>query len=124
MRKTLLTRFISVIIASTFLGLFILLLSSQVMGSPQSLIQQFPFPPLPELSTTQKSASTNLTCTLRPSLTEVENTPQQIEGPYFVDEMPNRSDIKLDTNLFPIPGELYEPMRSRLILLPLLMQPV
>ena len=124
MRKTLLTRFISVIIASTFLGLFILLLSSQVMGSPQSLIQQFPFPPLPELSTTQKSASTNLTCTLRPSLTEVENTPQQIEGPYFVDEMPNRSDIRLDTNLFPIPGELYEPMRSRLILLPLLMQPV
>lgn len=100
MRKILLTKFISVVIAFTFtfLGLFILLPSSQVMGSSQSLIQQFPFPPLPELSTTQKSASTNLTCTLRPSLTEVESTPQQIEGPYFVDEMPNRSDIRLDTS--------------------------
>jgi hypothetical protein len=98
MRKILLTKFISVVIAFTFLGLFILLPSSQVMGSSQSLIQQFPFPPLPELSTTQKSASTNLTCTLRPSLTEVENTPQQIEGPYFVDEMPSRSDIRLDTS--------------------------
>lgn len=39
MRKTLLTKFISVVIAFTFLGLFILLPSSQVMGSSQSLIQ-------------------------------------------------------------------------------------
>lgn len=45
----------------------------------------------------QKTASTNLTCTLTPSLIEVEGTPQQIEGPYFVDGMPNRSDIRLDT---------------------------
>jgi len=45
----------------------------------------------------QKTASTNLTCRLTPSLIEVEGTPQQIEGPYFVDGMPNRSDIRLDT---------------------------
>jgi hypothetical protein len=59
--------------------------------------QQFPFPP-PELSATQRSASTNLTCTFTPSLIEVEGTPQQIEGPYFVDGMPNRSDIRSDTS--------------------------
>jgi protocatechuate 3,4-dioxygenase beta subunit len=98
MRKILLTKFISMVVAFTFIGLFIFLPSSQVMGSSQSLIQQFPFPPIPELSTTQKSASTNLTCTLRPSLTEVEGSPQQIEGPYFVDGMPNRSDIRSDTS--------------------------
>lgn len=31
-----------------------------------------------------------------PSLIEVEDTPQQIEGPYFVDNMPNRSDLRVD----------------------------
>jgi hypothetical protein len=35
---------------------------------------------------------------LRPSLIEVKGTPQQIEGPYFVDGMPNRSDIRSDTS--------------------------
>jgi hypothetical protein len=45
----------------------------------------FPPPPMsPELSAAQKSASTNKTCTLTPSLIESEGTPQQIEGPYFV----------------------------------------
>jgi hypothetical protein len=29
---------------------------------------------------------------------EVEGTPQQIEGPYFVDDMPNRSDMRIDTS--------------------------
>ena len=67
-------------------------------SSPQFATQQFPFPPLPELSVTQKNASTNLTCKLTPSLIEVEGTPQQIEGPYFVDGMPNRSDIRSDTS--------------------------
>ena len=37
-------------------------------------------------------------CTLTPSLIEVEGTPQQTEGPYFVDVMPNRSDITRDTS--------------------------
>ena len=31
---------------------------------------------------------------MTPSLIEVEGTPQQIEGPYFVDGMPNRSDLR------------------------------
>jgi protocatechuate 3,4-dioxygenase beta subunit len=53
-------------------------------------------PPSSELSATQISASTNQTCTLTPSLIEEEGTPQQIEGPYFVDDMPNRSDIRSD----------------------------
>jgi len=58
-----------------------------------------PFPFLqPELSATQRSASTNQACTLTPSMVEVEDTPQQIEGPYFVDDMPNRSDIRIDTS--------------------------
>ena len=35
---------------------------------------------------------------MTPSLIEVEGTPQQIEGPYFVDDMPNRSDIRSDTS--------------------------
>ncbi len=48
-------------------------------------------------SATQADASTNKTCTLTPSLIEVEGTPQQTEGPYFVDNMPNRSDITSDT---------------------------
>ncbi len=57
----------------------------------------FPPPPLsPELSAAQRSASTNKTCTLTPSLIEYEGTPQQTEGPYFVDGMPNRSDIRSD----------------------------
>lgn len=55
------------------------------------------FPPIsPELSAAQKSASTNKTCTLTPSLIEYEGTPQQTEGPYFVDGMPNRFDIRSD----------------------------
>ena len=57
----------------------------------------FPPPPIsPELSAAQKSASTNKICTLTPSLIEYEGTPQQTEGPYFVDGMPNRSDIRSD----------------------------
>jgi protocatechuate 3,4-dioxygenase beta subunit len=42
--------------------------------------------------------STNQTCTLTPSLIEIEGTPQQTEGPYFVDDMPNRSEILADTS--------------------------
>ncbi|HEY7079414.1 MAG TPA: hypothetical protein VH500_06915, partial [Nitrososphaeraceae archaeon] len=57
----------------------------------------FPPPSIsPELSAAQKSASTNKRCTLTPSLIEHEGTPQQTEGPYFVNGMPNRSDIRAD----------------------------
>jgi protocatechuate 3,4-dioxygenase beta subunit len=83
------------------------------MGSSQQFpTQQFPFPPLPELSATQKGASTNLTCTLRLSLIEVKGTPQQIEGPYFVDGMPNRSDIRSDIS----DGSVQDCIPLRLIL--------
>jgi protocatechuate 3,4-dioxygenase beta subunit len=68
-------------------------------AKPQLLGPQPPFPILqPELSATQRSASTNQECTLTPSLVEVEGTPQQIEGPYFVDDMPNRSDLRINTS--------------------------
>lgn len=88
----------AIIIVFVFSGLFTIISFYPVVGSSTILPspQQFPLPPS-ELSTMQKTASTNLTCTLTPSLIEVEGTPQQIEGPYFVDGMPNRSDIRLDT---------------------------
>jgi protocatechuate 3,4-dioxygenase beta subunit len=55
------------------------------------------FPPAPiSPESAAQSASTNKTCTLTPSLIEYEGTPQQTEGPYFVDGMPNRSDIRSD----------------------------
>ena len=54
--------------------------------------------PLEQLSAQQTAASTNETCTLTPSLIEVESTPQQTQGPYFVDGMPNRSDIRSDSS--------------------------
>src|SRR5215213_780158 len=49
-----------------------------------------------ERSTQIGTIPTNKTCTLTPSLIEVEDTPQATEGPYFVDEMLNRSDIRPD----------------------------
>jgi protocatechuate 3,4-dioxygenase beta subunit len=98
-------------------GTFTPLSYNDVMGSsdtPPSPRPQFPIPPpsQPEVSATQKSASTNQTCTLTPSLIEVEGTPQQIEGPYFVDDMPNRSDIRSDTSN----GSVQQGIPLRLIL--------
>jgi protocatechuate 3,4-dioxygenase beta subunit len=66
---------------------------AQISSSPERLPPTSP-PPFQELLQQQKAASTNKTCTLTPSLIEVEGTPQQIEGPYFVDNMPNRSDLR------------------------------
>ena len=58
-------------------------------------------PPLPvpfdQLSPQQIATSTDKTCTLTPSLIEIEGTPQQTQGPYFVDGMPNRSDLRSET---------------------------
>jgi protocatechuate 3,4-dioxygenase beta subunit len=57
------------------------------------------FPPpsgQPKISAAQISASTNNTCTLKSSSIKLHGTPQQTEGPYFVDGMPNRSDIRSD----------------------------
>ena len=66
-------------------------LTNRALATPS----QFSIPP--ELSAIQKNASTNATCSLTPSTT-LSGTPQQIEGPYFVDGMPNRSDIRSDTS--------------------------
>jgi protocatechuate 3,4-dioxygenase beta subunit len=57
---------------------------------------QFGIPP--ELSASQKNASTSGTCSLTPASVKLHGTPQQTEGPYFVDGMPNRSDIRSDTS--------------------------
>lgn len=99
MRKIPIAKFTSFVIVSLISGLLIFPSYNQVMGS--SPIPQLSGPPpfpQPDLSATQRSASTNQTCTLTPSLIEIEATPQQIEGPYFVDGMPNRSDIRSDTS--------------------------
>ena len=77
-----------------------------------SLSQPFPSPPSPELSAAQISASTNKTCTLKPSLIKLQGTPQQIEGPYFVEGMPNRSDIRSD----PSDGSLQQGIPLRLVI--------
>jgi protocatechuate 3,4-dioxygenase beta subunit len=104
MNKTLTIEFASVVTLSVSSGLLVFLSFSQALGSsappsPQLFGPQPPFPFVqPELSATQRSASTNQACTLTPSLVEVEGTPQQIEGPYFVDDMPNRSDMGIDTS--------------------------
>lgn len=57
---------------------------------------QFGFPP--ELSASEKNASTTGTCSITPVSVSLNGTPQQTEGPYFVDGMPNRSDIRSDTS--------------------------
>ena len=101
MSKDLVAGFLSFGIISIMSGLLIFLSFNQVLGSSAPPTpQQLSGPPFlqPEPSATQRSASTNQTCTLTPSLIEIEGTPQQIEGPYFVDDMPNRSDIRSDTS--------------------------
>jgi protocatechuate 3,4-dioxygenase beta subunit len=64
----------------------------------------------PELSATQINASTNKTCMLTHTLANLMGTPQQTEGPYFVDGMPNRSDIRSD----PSDGSVQEGIPLRL----------
>jgi protocatechuate 3,4-dioxygenase beta subunit len=100
------------ILKSTVLGVGILLiiiapldLSTNLSGQSvfaQNIDTVFsqPPPPVPfdQLSAQQVATSTNKSCTLTPSSIEVEGTPQQTEGPYFVDGMPNRSDIRSETS--------------------------
>ncbi|MGA7899792.1 MAG: intradiol ring-cleavage dioxygenase [Nitrososphaeraceae archaeon] len=73
-------------------------LNQSVSSLPMTTSAAFPPPPQisPELSGTQISSSTNKTCRVTPSVVESGGTPQQTEGPYFVDGMPNRSDIRSD----------------------------
>jgi protocatechuate 3,4-dioxygenase beta subunit len=114
MKKFLVPFLCTIITIFMLSGLFTPISYDYAMGSNTSPTPQpqFPFPPpQPELSATQRSASTNQTCALTPSLIEVEGTPQQIEGPYFVDDMPNRSDIRSDSN-----GSVQKGIPLRLIL--------
>lgn len=71
---------------------------SAVAQNTNSLSSQPPSLPFDQLSAQQIATSSNKTCTLTPSLIEVEGTPQQIEGPYFIDGIPNRSDIRPETS--------------------------
>jgi protocatechuate 3,4-dioxygenase beta subunit len=71
---------------------------------------QFGF--LSELFSPEKAGSVSGTCTLTPDSERLHGTPQQIEGPYFVDEIPNRSDIRSDT----FDGSVKEGIPLRLII--------
>lgn len=84
------------------------LVSGSLSSSPQPSL----FSDRPQLSASQVMALTNQSCSLTPSLIEVEGTPQQTEGPYFVDDMPNRSDLRIDT----ADGKVQEGMPLNLIL--------
>ena len=100
-------RIILIIIALSLSGLIVLVtgLASNIASA------QFP-PPSSELSATQISSSTNKTCSLPPSLIKIKGTPQQTEGPYFVEGMPKRSDIRSD----PSDGLVQQGIPLRLIL--------
>ncbi len=71
-----------------------------VNGEPDEKLPTKPvqFGFLPGLSPSEKTASVSGTCTLSKNSMRLSGTPQQIEGPYFVDQMPNRSDIRSDTS--------------------------
>ena len=71
-----------------------------VNGEPDEKLSTKPvqFGFLPGLSPSEKTASVSGTCTLSNNSMRLSGTPQQIEGPYFVDQMPNRSDIRSDTS--------------------------
>jgi protocatechuate 3,4-dioxygenase beta subunit len=100
-------RIILIVIALSLSGLIVLVtgLASNIASA------QFP-PPSSELSATQISSSTNKTCSPPPSLIKIKGTPQQTEGPYFVEGMPKRSDIRSD----PSDGLVQQGIPLRLIL--------
>ena len=91
----------AIVVAIILGGLFVPMLLGQGNGPPRQPggpPGQFGNPP-PQFgspSGQSPTVSTNQTCTLTPSLIEVEGAPQQTEGPYFVDEMLDRSDIRSD----------------------------
>jgi protocatechuate 3,4-dioxygenase beta subunit len=76
-----------IVAALVLAGSFVSMSMGRPMGPPYG-------PPGTSLQSAIRAAAQ--TCTLTPSLIEVEDTPQQIEGPYFVDEKLQRSDIRLD----------------------------
>jgi protocatechuate 3,4-dioxygenase beta subunit len=79
---------IGLVIVLVLVGSFVSMPMGLLMGLPSGQPSAF----------TPPSNAIIQTCTLTPSLIEVENTPQQIEGPYFVDERLERSDIRPDSS--------------------------
>lgn len=87
-----------IVVALALVGLFVLPIAMpRPTGGPPG---QAGAPPTEQSGqpASQAGTSTNLRCTLTPSLVEIEGTAQQTEGPYFVDGMPNRSYITSDTS--------------------------
>ena len=73
--------------------------NSTMLLLPSPSLAPSPTQPPPlfgQISPQQIAASTNKTCSPTPSSIEIEGTPQQIEGPYYVAGIPNRSDIRAD----------------------------
>jgi protocatechuate 3,4-dioxygenase beta subunit len=105
MLKTICSGFIIAMICSSLVLVYILFVNlpksfAQTIANPNQTSKAGPTPvqfrPSPELSAAQKSTSTNRTCTLASTSIKLKGTPQQTEGPYFVDGMPDRSDIRSD----------------------------
>jgi protocatechuate 3,4-dioxygenase beta subunit len=92
---------LSLIISSVVLSYYALNTSLSTYGQNTKLPNQSPAEPpdFEGLAASQKAASTNSTCILSSAFTsKLHGAPQQTEGPYFVDGMPNRSEIKKDTS--------------------------
>jgi len=87
-------------------------LASNSNESPRYSMIQIQFGIPPELSASQKNASTTSTCSVTPTGVKLHGTPQQTEGPYYVDGMPNRSDIRIDT----ISGSIEQGLPLRLVI--------
>jgi len=98
-----------IVIVLVLAGLFVLPMTMQrPMGGPPGQSGA----PQGQPPSAKPTSTANQTCTLTPSLIEVEDTPQQIEGPYFVDEKLNRSDIRPD----PSDGSMQEGVLLTLVL--------
>jgi protocatechuate 3,4-dioxygenase beta subunit len=82
-----------IVVVLVLAGLFVL---PMTMGRPIAGPQGQRPPGQQEQHPSAQPTAANQTCRLTPSLIEVEDTPQQTEGPYFVDEKLNRSDIRPD----------------------------
>lgn len=87
---------VGIVVAIVLGGLFV----PMAMGGPMGQRPGQPGPPsgqpAPQEQTQPTGTATKIKCTLTPSLIEVEGTPQQTEGPYFVDEKLDRTDIRSD----------------------------
>ncbi len=91
----------AIVVAIVLGGLFVPMFLNQGNGPPRQPggpPGQFGNPPPQSGSPPGQSqtAATSQSCTLTPSLIEVEGSPQETEGPYFVDEMLDRADIRAD----------------------------